>query len=117
MSKLDQASYMGWANYPTWAVHLYISDDSVMHASWLVRADYALQLFASMSMRAQLSSARGMLAMELEAALGTDIPHIGHPMYAAILQHAVDAVDWYEIASALLTSALDAASDEGISNA
>ena len=81
-------TYNGWANYPTWAVHLWLAnEESTYHASRGVLADAG-------------DPYRG--ADDLRQWVEEQSPLLGEAsMYSDILAWALQIVDWEEVARAL----------------
>jgi hypothetical protein len=87
------ATYNGWANYPTWAVNLWLSNDeglyqeaTAMTETWS-RGDHPKIVLADRFK----TWVRDGLAPDLGASFAADL-----------LGYALDQVDWLEIADAWL---------------
>jgi len=86
------SDYNGWANYETWAVNLHLAND---HGSYLL----ALEVAEEHDDRHDLADAyeemiRGWLAVGVEV-----MPDLA----ADLLIHAIDGVDWLELADEWIT--------------
>ena len=88
----DEEGYNGWANYPTWAVNLWLSNDEALWSETTERVAQALgdPQTAADGLRAWV---REELAPDLGASFASDL-----------LGYALDLVDWREIADAWLSA-------------
>ena len=78
-------TFNGWANYPTWAVNLCLTNDARTYKRW-VAAAAAAETVAE-------------LADQIQEALEDGTPEAVHgTVYADLLGHALTLVNWYEIA-------------------
>ena len=92
MSTNDDKTYNGWANYPTWAVHLWLTnDEELYHQSIdLVGESGGPDL-------------RITIADAFKAWVRDDLtPDLGASFSADLLGYALDQVDWLEIADSFL---------------
>jgi hypothetical protein len=89
---MTDEGYNGWKNYPTWAVHLWLTNDE---SSYDLALQIAEQNYASEHPRYKVADALKLWVREEcepdEASLASDL-----------LGYALDCVDWYEIADAFL---------------
>jgi hypothetical protein len=85
-------TYQGWANYETWVVHLWLVNEEGSYRYWTDRA------------RRQTSAY--LLAQELKAEHEEAAPEVSG-VFSDLLTSALQAVDWDEIASALIESEAD----------
>lgn len=84
--------YNGWTNYETWNVALWLSNDEGLY-------DHCREL-AQQAMDDDPETFQSMLARELEAFVKDDLaPDLGASFAADLLTHALDRVDWLEIAA------------------
>ncbi|RIK08237.1 MAG: hypothetical protein DCC49_09240 [Acidobacteria bacterium] len=79
--------YQGWANYPTWAVHLWLANDEMSY-------------LASQDILARAASARDG-GEALREWIEGDSPLEGASMYADILGWALQIVDWDAVSRAI----------------
>lgn len=84
MMTSEAKRHNGWANYETWNVALWINNEEPTYRE---RCDLARR-------------ARGVgdLAETLKAWVHDMAPDLGASMFADLLNAALSAVDWYEIA-------------------
>lgn len=91
-------TYNGWANYPTWAVNLWLSNDEGLYrnaqqlvSDWATSSDdrHTIELADDFK-----TWVRDGLAPDLEASFAADL-----------LGYALDQVDWMEIANAWIEDA------------
>lgn len=88
MSDNDE-TYNGWKNYPTWAVHLWLTNDKSEYDSCLRTVDDAFR---------HSDTPRVYIADALKESLFEAAPDLGASMYADLLSFALYHVDWFEIA-------------------
>ena len=105
----NENRYNGWTNYETWAVALWIDNDEGSQAYWRQEAEHATR-------RSECSeqvtdgiwtsdeAARFNLADQLKEELTDAAPDLGASVYSDLLQAAMDAVNWHEIAYNLIES-------------
>lgn len=89
----------GWANYPTWAVHLWLTNDEDHYNECLRTVGDAN--------RQWIQSPRLYLAATLQENIAEHTPLEGSPLaeasvYADLLRYALDSVDWLAVADALI---------------
>lgn len=78
-------TYNGWANYETWCVDLWLTNEQ--------HSDETLRMLA------QMDASLGYRADRIEAYVYGEMPLTPVPSLAAdLLQSAFDKVDWHEIA-------------------
>lgn len=94
----NPAEYNGWANYPTWNIHLWISNEEGSYSYWRERAAH----WRAEAEKAEYPAPRAWLADELKSEFSDAMPIEGASPYVDILGWALDVVDWREIATALL---------------
>ena len=85
---MTEQGHNGWTNYETWAVHLWLTNEEPSYRYWRERAVRC--------------SGPGDLSVELRDEVRDAAPDLGPSMYADMLGAALDRVNWYEIAEALL---------------
>lgn len=99
--------YNGWTNYQTWNLKLWIDNEQGSQQDWEERADRALA-----SADGDKQAATHALSNELK-----DDTNENHPLrdtpsfYSDILQGAIDAVNYYEIAQGWIDEAADRAEE------
>jgi hypothetical protein len=95
--------YNGWANYPTWCVNLWASNDELLstHAGWLARNAWEGRR-ATEYWTAE-EQARFGLAERIKDWVTDELaPDLGASFPADLLGWALGQVDWREIADNLL---------------
>lgn len=80
----DEKGYNGWANYETWLVNLWLTNDMG-----------GCDAVETMSREAKDKYA---LAHDIKDYVGDDMPELGVNMWADLLNAAFGEVDWYELA-------------------
>lgn len=89
---MSDSGYNGWTNYPTWAVHLWLTNDehSYSNCEW-----YAREAQKYDPPRVALAD---MLKSSVRDAVETGEASLG----ADLLGYALDSVEWFQIADAFL---------------
>lgn len=90
----DEEGHNGWANYPTWAVNLWLSNDEPLYRQtrWVVASASGGE------------TERVDVADALKSWVSEDlVPDLGGSMAADLLGYALELVDWLEIADAWLS--------------
>ena len=96
-------TYNGWVNYPTWAVHLWISNEEALWDTALALAEDERTYFSS-------SPWHGRDSLK-EWVLNELVPDLGASMASDILGWAFEQVDWAEVFDAI-TEALPELEDD-----
>lgn len=99
-----EQGYNGWANYPTWCVNLWLSNDEGLYRETLDRAQEIRGETESRSEYWSLEeSHRFALADDLKAWVVDELaPDLGAMFAADLLGYALGQVDWQEIADSWL---------------
>jgi hypothetical protein len=93
---MDDQTYNGWKNYPTWAVNLWLANDEGLYHEAVERVS---------AWRAVTESPRVAIADEFKNWVTEDLaPDLGASFAADLLGWALDQVDWFELADAWLES-------------
>lgn len=97
MQAVEDTTYNGWKNYPTWAVNLWLSNDEGLYNA-------TTELVGSARMNAGLTGPeRVHVADALKSWVRDELsPDLGASFAADLLGYALDSVDWFEIADAWL---------------
>jgi hypothetical protein len=93
-----ESTYNGWTNYPTWNVHLWLSNDESLYHAAIERTRAAYE--ANESKSDVIDALRGWVRDELA-------PDLGASFAADLLGYALDEVDWVEIADAWIETATE----------
>ena len=89
-------SYQGWANYPTWAVVLWIGNEEGSYRYWREQAMEALE-----DANDDRQEAANTLAGQLKDQFNDEAPVVDESsVWSDLLSYALDEVDWYEVAEA-----------------
>ena len=91
---MEDQTYNGWKNYPTWAVNLWLSNDEGLY-------DHATAVVRDAFDNAEEDRGRLDAADHLRYWVREDLaPDLGASFAADLLGYALDLVDWFEIADA-----------------
>ncbi len=102
--------YNGWTNYETWAAALWIDNDGGLQTMFAERAqelvdDAAGEISGPVDIEECRHDCVSALADEIEANItDTDLgmPDLPNSLYSDLLSHAMDRVEWREIAEHFL---------------
>lgn len=98
------SKFNGFANYETWTVSLWLSNDYESYQRW--RAASQHEWATARRLESFRAPVRETAAIELSQRLKAEIedasPDLGATLYADLLQAALAEVDWYELATNLL---------------
>lgn len=108
-----ETGYQGWANYPTWCVNLWIGNERDLYARAVAIAaeeiaDAPNHLNVSAGIWNIEETRLFCTADHLQEWVCEELaPDLGATFAADLLNHALGEVDWHEIASAWLETAVD----------
>lgn len=92
----DTDGYNGWKNYPTWAVHLWLTNDQASE-EWAL--DIARGYLGAVVPRWAIGDAlKESVREQIECGIDAEQAWMG----ADLLGWALDNVDWYEVADAFI---------------
>lgn len=102
-SMTSDTTYNGWKNYPTWNVHLWLTNDEGLYSYCLeiVRESRKSESKYDVPQRVYLADSLKDLVRETEEDGGL-LPDLGASLASDLLGYALDCVDWFEIADAFL---------------
>src|SRR5215471_5290881 len=106
----EEKGYQGWANYPTWAVNLWLANDEGLYREALDRVageceDAAWASQVEQGVWTVEESRRYHVADALKGWVRNELaPDLGASFAADLLGFALDQVDWYELADAWIKS-------------
>lgn len=96
---MQDETYNGWKNYPTWCVNLWLNNDEAHYNTTIERIAYCDKDEDAFGPR------RVQVADMLKDWVRNDLaPDLGASFAADLLGYALDCVDWFEIADAWLES-------------
>ena len=86
--------YNGWANYETWCVHLWLTNEEGSYRYWREEA--------GRHRKKSGEDASGTLAEQLKSELEEASPIEEASLFSDLLNAALGEVDWFEVADAFL---------------
>lgn len=100
---MNDTTYNGWTNYPTWAVNLWLgNDEGLYNATTELVADILKDEPNDEPLQQHTLS---VVANSLKTWVCNDLaPDLGASFAADLLGYALDCVDWTEIADAWIES-------------
>jgi hypothetical protein len=96
MESKEAEKYNGWTNYETWVVCLWLDNEESSYRYWRAEAERHRQ--DADEPNEAVNNFAAQLKDELEEATPTDAPNV----YSDLLNAALSAVNWHEIAEHLL---------------
>lgn len=97
---MSDEGYNGWKNYPTWAVHLWLTNDQGRYEFWTNLAEHLS--------RTEHPNLLSTLADRLREETRNDVELMEASLRSDLLGYALDSVSWYEIAVSLLEASVPA---------
>ena len=96
--------YQGWENYPTWAVHLWLTNDQGTESYWREVASHSARVARHVSRKGWTleETARMILADRLKESLDGGEITAEASLWSDLLRSAFDSVNWREIAEAYI---------------
>ena len=98
---MEDQTYNGWKNYPTWAVNLWLNNDEGLYNEARERTSNAVWERGTGNASKTLAVADALKAWVRDELA----PDLGASFAADLLGYALDQVDWQEIANAWLEEA------------
>lgn len=105
----ENSGYQGWANYPTWAVNLWLSNDQPLYLETLHRTSTAMDAAEAEQIEHPYWTEEQCLRFGVADALKDWVceglaPDLGATFASDLLSYALDQVDWNEIAASWITN-------------
>lgn len=102
-----ETGYQGWANYPTWAVNLWLDNEEPLYREKLervgsAREDAATHINVREGIWTVERATRYLIADALKDWVRDELAPELEGFAADLLGYALDEVDWYEIADAAI---------------
>ena len=96
--------YQGWENYPTWAVHLWLTNDQGTESYWREVASHSVRLARHVSRKGWTleETARMLLADRLKESLDGGEITAEASLWSDLLSWSLERVNWQHVARALL---------------
>jgi hypothetical protein len=106
----SQMTYNGWANYETWCVNLWLTNEEPSYHYWREQAEECLRE-AERRLEPHLTpreGARSALADQLREEIASDESFPSAGLFGDLLSAALDSVDWAEVADSFLEEVVPA---------
>ena len=103
---VTDTTHNGWANYPTWAVNLWLANDEPLYREAIERTRDVLDQEHPTSPYWSVKESRRFNTADMLKDWVTDelAPDLGASFAADLLGYALALVDWHEIADAWIES-------------
>jgi len=102
MSEKPKETYNGWANFETWIVRLWMSNDRDAYVHWRSRTEEVLR---ESKTKEPVGGALGQLADQVRDAIEGQCTIPKANLAADLMNAALSRVDWHEVAEALIDDA------------
>ena len=103
-------TYNGWTNYETWAVKLWIDNEEHFYHYWREVAQAVWDQAEEGNHSTRQQNAQYQLCQILKSEHEDEMPEL-KGVWADLLGAAMQEVDWYEIAQAMIEEAQEAAQE------
>ncbi len=95
---MQDETYNGWKNYPTWAVNLWLSNDEPLYRETLDRVEHSIDIWRRDDRTIDESPRYEAADMLRDWVTDELAPDLGASFAADLLGYALGEVDWHEIA-------------------
>lgn len=103
-SMTEDKTYNGWANYPTWAVSFWLSNDEGLYNATREMVESVRDYTSARKPLTRDETVRYETAETIKNYVSDDLaPDLGASFAADLLDFALGEVDWLEIADAWLS--------------
>jgi len=103
---MDDQTYNGWKNYPTWNINLWLSNDEGIYEATMEIVQAAVWERGTWNGSPRIAVADALKDWVREE-LAPDTSKDGWLVFSDLLGYALDQVDWLEIADAWIESAAE----------